>query len=61
MIFTFRSKHLDRAPRPRSIPTSEFDNWYIHCPLCKQLLLLRLERTGPQWVCGCSKAVDSSR
>ena len=61
MIYTFRSKHRDRTVRQRQIPTSEFDNWYIHCPLCKQLLILRMERTGPRWGCGCPKAVDSSR
>ncbi len=60
MIYTFRSKHR-HIPRPRAIATSDFDNWYIHCPLCKHLLVLRMERTGPEWGCGCGKAVVSQK
>jgi hypothetical protein len=66
MIFTFRNRHRDQVPRERRIPTSEFDNWYIHCPICKGVLVLRMERSGPRWACLCRggesrNAVESSQ
>ena len=47
-----RFRHAAPSPR-RPMPTSNFDNWYIHCPKCQSLLVLLLGPQGPKWECDC--------
>jgi hypothetical protein len=61
MIATFRRLRGEALKPRRPIPTSEFDNWYIHCPKCQKLLVLLMGGTGPRWQCGCSERGAGSR
>jgi hypothetical protein len=61
MIIRSRASGREMPLRRRDIPTSNFDNWYIHCPKCQGLLVLRLGPKGPEWLCLCGKRELESR
>ncbi len=61
MIIRSRCYPRETPPRRRGLPTSDFDNWYIHCPKCQGLLVLRLGPHGPEWVCLCGNKRGGNR
>jgi hypothetical protein len=53
MTQALKQTNVVRVVRPRRIHPTTFDNWYVHCPKCGGLLVLRMGSGGPAWVCLC--------